>query len=244
MDIEWPIVAFEVLNFAVLVVLLRRFLFRPVQRALIARRDEIERERVEVEGREQAAVRRQSEYEERRGALEAEADERLEVALSEGRGRAEALVAEARDQARHLVTAAELQVAAARRRALEQLRVEVLRLSAEAAERVVPELEAPAIARAQARRAAHRLAAAFVDGRVAGQVEAAVGNDEDREPIAEEVRAVLGPAVALELTVDPSIVAGVRLRAAGHEVEASVSASLRRWYEERMDEPAWYEEDA
>lgn len=243
MDIEWPIVAFEVLNFAVLVLLLRRFLFRPVQRALVARRDELERVRAEVETREQAAAQRQGEYEGRLRALDTDSRERLEAVLTEGRTRAEALLAEARDQARHLVTAAELQVAAARHRALEQLRVEVLRLAAEAAERVVPELEVPAIARAQARRAARRLADAFAGG-VPGPVRIAVGDDVEPEPIAHEVRAVLGSATVLELSVDPSIVAGVRLRAAGHEVEASVSASLRRWFDERIDEPARHEEGA
>jgi F-type H+-transporting ATPase subunit b len=242
MDVEWPIVAFEVLNFAVLVLLLRRFLFRPVQRALVARRDELERARAEAEAREQAAARLHDEYEARLRSHDAEARTRLETVLAEGRTRAEAMLAEAREQARHLVTNAELQVAAARRRALEDLRVEVLRLATDAAQRVVPELEAPALARAQARRAAHRLAEAFVDG-VPGPVRVAVGHDVEPEPVAEEVRAVLGHAPTLELSVDPSIVSGVRLRVAGHEVEASVSASLQRWYDERIDDPARHEED-
>jgi F-type H+-transporting ATPase subunit b len=243
MDVEWPIVAFEVLNFAVLVLLLRRLLFRPVQRVLAERRHELESARVEVEAREQVAMRLQAEHEARLRSLDAEAHARLESAVAEGRTRAEAMLAEAREQARSLESNAELQVAAARRRALERVRVEVLRLAAEAAQRVVPELEGPAVARAQARRAAHRLAEALVGG-TPGRVRVAVGSDVEPEPVEQELRAVLGPAVALELSVDPSIVSGVRLYAAGHEVEASVSASLRRWYDERIDDPGGHEEVA
>jgi F-type H+-transporting ATPase subunit b len=241
MEIEWPIVAFEVLNFAVLVLLLRRFLFRPVQRMLAARCDEIERAHVELEAREQAATRLQGEYEARSRSLDSEVHEQREAVLAEAHARAEALLAEARDQARQLMTNAELQIAAARRRALQQLRVEVLRLAAEAAERVIPELESPAVTRAQARRAARRLTEALGE-HVPGPVRATVGREDEREAVVHELRAVLGVTPALELSVDPTIVSGVRLRAAGHEVEASVSASLRRWYDERIDEPAHHEE--
>jgi hypothetical protein len=96
-------------------------------------------------------------------------------------------------------------------------------------------MDAPAIACAYARRAAHGFAEIFADG-VPGSVQVEVGQDADPEQIERALRAVLGSAPTFELVVDPDIVAGARLRAEGHEVEASVSASLRRWYAEQLEE--------
>ncbi len=48
MRVDLTVVLFEVLNFAVLVWLLKRFLFVPVRRTLLARRVEIERVRNEA----------------------------------------------------------------------------------------------------------------------------------------------------------------------------------------------------
>lgn len=243
MDIEWSVVAFEVINFAVLVALLQRFLFRPVQRAIAARRDELEQASRAVEAREQAAASTRETYEQRLRALEDEAGARMEAALAEGRERAQALVVEGREQARQFVTAAEQQMSGARLHALEQLRLEVLRLAAAAAGRVVGQLDVPEIARNYARRGAHRLAETFAEG-LPGPVHVAVGEGVDLDEIEHELHAVLGPAVELELVVDPSIVAGATLRVEGHEVEASVSASLRRWYDEQLEDPTLRESGA
>lgn len=240
MDIEWHVVAFEVINFAVLVALLQRFLFRPVQRAIAARRDELEKANHEAATREQAAALARKTYEQRLQALEDESHARMETAIAEGRERADALVVEGREQAQHLVSAAEQQMVSARRHALEQLRVDVLRLAAEAAGRVVGNLDVAAIAAAYARRGAHRLAEELTDG-VPGPIQVAVGQGVDIEEIERELHAVLGPTVKLDMVVDPKIVAGARLRVEGHEVEASVSASLRRWYDEQLDDPALQE---
>lgn len=237
MDIDWTVLAFEVVNFGVLVVLLQRFLYRPVQRAIAARREEIERVQHELKDREQAAARTIEDYEGRLLALEQQARERMEEAAVEGRERAEALVAEGREQARATVAAAEQQSQVGRRRALEHLRLEVLSLAAEAAAQVVRHMEAPEVARAYARRAAHGFAE-LVDGELAGPVQVAVGEDADPDAIEAELRAVLGPTLVLELAVDPGIVAGARLQAQGYEVEASASASLRRWYEQQLGETA------
>src|SRR5690606_19111063 len=84
MDIDWTVLAFEVVNFGVLVVLLRRFLYRPVQRAIAARREEIEKVQHELKAREETAASTIEDYESRLRALEQQARERLESALTEG----------------------------------------------------------------------------------------------------------------------------------------------------------------
>lgn len=233
MEIDWTIVAFEVLNFGVLVVLLQRFLFRPVRRALDERREHIEKTQREVEAREAAAAQERESYEARRRELEDQAEAQLEAALTEARDRAQQLVVEGRDRSRELIATAEEQIVGARRHALDQLRTEVLSLATEAAARVIRHMDAPPIALAYARRAAHGFAELFTD-RLPESIVAEVGEDADPEAIEAELRKVLGPAARFELAVEPSIVSGVRLRAEGHEVEASVSASLAQWYERQI----------
>lgn len=233
MEIDWLVVIFEVLNFGVLVVLLQRFLFRPIRRTLQQRREDLEKTQHEVEAREQAATSEREQYEARRRELDQQAEAQLEAAMAEGRERAEHLVAEARERARQMVTTAEQQVAGARRHALEHLRTEVLSLATDAAARVIRHMDAPPITLAYARRAAHGFAEIFTDD-MPDTIAVEVGEDTDPDAIVEQLRTVLGPAPQLEVTVEPSIVAGVRLRAAGHEVEASVTASLAQWYAQRI----------
>ncbi|MCA9654271.1 MAG: F0F1 ATP synthase subunit delta [Myxococcales bacterium] len=235
MEIDWTVVAFEVLNFGVLVVLLQRFLFRPIRRTLDQRREQIEKTQHDVEAREAAAAQQRQEYEQRLRELEDRAEQRLAAALEEGRQRSERLIEETREQARQMVTTAEQQAAGAHRRALEGLRTEVLALATDAASRVIRHMDAPPIALAYARRAAHGFAELFTD-ELPADITAEVGEDADEEAIVAELRKVLGEGPRIEVSVDPSIVSGARLRAEGHEVEASVTASLARWYAQRVGE--------
>ena len=235
MEIDWTVVAFEVLNFGVLVLLLQRFLFRPVRRALRERREEIEKTQREVEAREHAAATATAEYQALRRELEQQAEARIDEALAKGRTRAEQLIAEGRERARTMVASAEQQVVGARRHALEHLRSEVLSLATDAAARVIHHMDAPPIALAYARKAAHGFAELFTD-EVPDAIVVEVGEDADPDAVEAQLRSVLGPAPRFERSVDPTIVAGVRLRAEGHEVEASVTASLAQWYAQRIGE--------
>jgi len=234
MDIDWTVVAFEILNFGVLVMLMRRFLFRPVQRALTVRREAIEKDRRDLEEREAAVTTLREEYDRRLREIDEQARGRLDAAVTEARAEAEVLVQQGREEARRLIGGAEQQTITARRRALEQLRLEVLALASEAATRIVQHMEVPMVACAYARRAAHGFASVLSGEDMPTVVQAATGEDADPDEIEKELRVILGSRVQIEISIDPQIVAGVRLRARGHEVEASASSSLRAWYEQQL----------
>lgn len=229
MTIDWTTVVFEMINFGLLVLILARFVFRPVARTLDARKAEIAARAEETVAREAAAAEARTHFETELARLDELAEDRINAALREARVAAEAIIAEARTSAQTELDKGELEFVAARRRTLARFRGEILRLGADAARRVVRELGAPEIELAFARRAAHALEDAA--GKAAlGPVAVVHGPDADPEAIAAVLRTELGPAVVLELRVDPELVGGVCLHSGGRMVEASVGASLDAWY--------------
>lgn len=80
MQIDWLTVAAQVVNFLVLVFLLRRFLYRPVVEAMARRERRIAERMAEAAEREKAAAERKAEYTRELDALTAERDERIAAA--------------------------------------------------------------------------------------------------------------------------------------------------------------------
>jgi F-type H+-transporting ATPase subunit b len=230
MNIDWTTVIFEMINFALLVVIMVRFVFRPVARTLDQRKAELAARAQETAEREAAAAAERARYEAELEMIDTVAEQRVNEALSEARAEAERIVSEAREEARGELDKASAELEAARRRTLERFRGEVLRLGSEAARRVVRELGVPEVDLAFARRAAHTLLDALGQGETFGLVEVRHSTEVDPDALAELLRAELGREVELHLAPDPDLVGGVRLQARGHEVEASAGASLEAWY--------------
>ena len=229
MGIDWSLVAFEVLNFGVLVIVIRRFLFRPIREALEKRRAEIEGVREESERREAEAAATQQRYEAKLRDLDTEAQQHLDAASQRAREEAGRIVDAARGEGRRLADVTAKEAEDSRRLALEGLRREVIELAAEAAKRVVAHTGAPSVARAYARKGAAALLDALGGARPTEPVTLDVGQDSDPAELEQVVREVLGASVDIEARVDADIVAGVRLRHGGHEVSSSASATLERW---------------
>jgi F-type H+-transporting ATPase subunit b len=237
MEIDWTVVAFEGLNFAILVVVLQRFLFRPVKNALETRRREIEAQRSDMEAREAAATELRASYEAKLDQLEEELRAKADAVMDTAHEKAGKIIEDGRAQAKQLVDSAGRECETARKRALEQMRLEVFNLAVDAATRVVRHMGAPSVALAYARRAAHDCQE-ILEGLESPPVEPVVlltGPDADIDEVKAEVGSILGASVSLAASVDPEIVAGVRIAFAGHEVEASASATLQHWYAARIE---------
>jgi F-type H+-transporting ATPase subunit b len=89
----------QIANFLILVLLLRRFLFRPVLKAVDEREARMAALRRDAETARAAAEAGKREWEERRAALESERRERLGRAESEAAARKEELLGRYRDEA-------------------------------------------------------------------------------------------------------------------------------------------------
>ncbi len=230
MQVDWLTVVFEVVNFALLVLIALRFVFRPVRKILDQRKAEIIERARETEAREAEAAAVRARFETELANIDELAEQRVNAALAEARRAAEGIIDEARASARTEIDKAESELVHARRRTLERFRGEILRLGTEAARRVVGELGDAEVGLAFARRAAHALDDTIGSGRLTGPVEVFHSSDLDADALAELLHQQLGASIELHLRVDEDLIGGVRLDAQGVEVEASAGASLDGWY--------------
>lgn len=127
----------QLINFAILLVILRIFLFGPIMRMLDERRQRIEEG---LNAAEQAAEQASASEEESQRIL-AEARAEGQAAIQRAQEAAnrlrEELEARARDEARQIVDRAREEVQVERDQAIQQLRAEFASLTVEAAERII-----------------------------------------------------------------------------------------------------------
>jgi F-type H+-transporting ATPase subunit b len=230
MSVHWPTLAFQAVNFLVLLALLAKLMFRPLLRHMRARRAKIEGGIAELAAR--------------RAELDA-AEARLEQADAQARRRAEQIALEARraaeaERGRILETAREeaaaerdrqlARVAAEQLRAREELVTSLAPLVGRALERLLAELGAPAELHDLACR---RMAAALTDveprpGPV--EVESATG---DLPPELERAAERLGlEPGSSSIRRAPDLIAGARLRIGDEVLDGSVRAQIAQALED------------
>lgn len=238
MRIDWFTLVAQVVNFLILVLLLRRFLYRPIIEAIDRRRSEIRGRLGEAEEARERARRAEAQAREAREALDRQRADRLAEIEREVEEAREAMLEEARREAgesreswRRAIERerasflAELRERARKhtyeavRRALEHLANE--RLEEHAIDAFLSSLDAMDEVdrnglRDAARRADRRLL-------VRSRFEIPEGR---RERIAEAARALVGPDATVRFETAPEIGWGVELRAGDHKVGWSVDSYL------------------
>lgn len=127
----------QVVNFLILLVVLNRFLYRPLLAALEGRSAAIRQQLAEAQAAREGAQRQLADFEERLRAGRAEAQVLRERALREAAETRERLTVEARQEAARLLEAAQSQIAQEVRRAKTELRTEVGTLAVQIAERLI-----------------------------------------------------------------------------------------------------------
>ncbi len=124
-------------NLLILFLILKHFLFRPVQRILAKRGEEIRQIYTDAEAAKGEAESARAEYGARLASAEAEAEELLRRAEAKASERGEEIVAEARDEAELLRRRAEREIAQERKKALNEIKNDISELSIEIAEQIV-----------------------------------------------------------------------------------------------------------
>ncbi|MFQ5594086.1 MAG: F0F1 ATP synthase subunit B [Anaerolineae bacterium] len=127
----------QVLNFAILLFLLHRFLYKPILNMLSERRERIreglaEAERVRAEAEEQ-----RKQYEQELAQERQESQARIQKAMKASEEARGEIIAEARKEAEQIKARAREEIEYERRQALEQLRTQVADLSILAAKRIL-----------------------------------------------------------------------------------------------------------
>ena len=137
MRFDWWTLILQTVNFAVLVWLLHRFLYKPVLRMIDARRAEVEKQHADARAAEDKAKETLATIERERNGIAAERDAALKAAVAQAEEAAKAQHAQAERDAVALLDATRKTLATERDQALAEARQTALDLGGEIARRLL-----------------------------------------------------------------------------------------------------------
>jgi F-type H+-transporting ATPase subunit b len=222
MHIDWATLALQTVNALILIWLLARFLFRPVADIIAARQKEAQALLADAEASRQAAQIEEKAAHDERAQLVAARSQALQAVDADAAARKEALLAAARADVVKLHADAEAEI--------DRLRVTHARAEEDDAVRLAVEIAARLVDRMPSE--------ARVEGFIAGAAQALAGLPPDARaefgasgaPLALAVpralnageqhaceaafSAALGRPVALKVSIDPTLIAGIQITSA------------------------------
>ncbi|MBS0579651.1 MAG: ATP synthase F0 subunit B [Proteobacteria bacterium] len=223
MHLDWWTLGLQTLNFGVLVWLLHRFLYRPVQQLVAARKAEIQRQYADAKAAEENASTQVAAVEAERAGISAEREATLKAARAQGEKMAAERRAQSERDAQNLLDSTRKTLAAERQQALADAQRLALGLGAQFAQQLLTSVPmslrgeawigrieqylkdlAPSERDALARQLAAGEALTVVTA--APLPAAAAENWHDR------LRALLGNSIIVAFEVKPELVAGAELR--------------------------------
>lgn len=223
MYFDWWTLGLQTVNFAILVWLLHRFLYKPVLSMIDARKAEIERQYAEARTTEQQAKAQHAAAEVERAGLAAEREAGLKAAAAQAEDLIKARRAQAERDAQALLEGARKTVASERARALEEARRVALDLGAEFARRLLADVPMQLRAEAWIERIEQHidelgvverdaLARQLADGSALTVVTAAPLPGSVADIWRERLRGRLGDGIDVTFEVSPPLIAGAELR--------------------------------
>ena len=124
-------------NLLIIFVILKKFLFKPVQKVVAAREEQVTKIYDEADKDREAASSMKKEYEARLAAAREEADGLVRNAVQTAQRKGDAIVAEASSQASHLKQKAEEEIAREKKQMLLDVKGEISDLAVSIASKVV-----------------------------------------------------------------------------------------------------------
>jgi len=222
MHFDWSTLALQMVNFAILVWLLHRFLYQPVLRLVDARRAKIDNQYAEAQKAETRAKEKFAAVETEQAGIAAERATALKQAAAEAEQAAAARRARAERELEASLESARKTLAAERSQALREARRAALELGAEVAARLLAEMPLKLRAEAWIERVAEHLAGLpkpemdaltrqLVDGVPLKVVTASMLPAQIEEIWRARLSEILCGWVSLNFAVDPALIAGVEL---------------------------------
>ncbi len=136
-SIQWPEIVVTICNLLILAFLVKKFLFKPVQKILAQRQAQVDSLYAEAESAKAAAEKDKAEYAEKRKNADAEAEEILRVAHTRATTAGDILVREAMDKSASIKRKAENEIARERKKAVNEIKNEISEISVDIAEQVL-----------------------------------------------------------------------------------------------------------
>jgi F-type H+-transporting ATPase subunit b len=222
MNLDWPTIALQTINFAVLVWLLQHFLYKPVLRMIDARKAELQRQYDDANMAERKAKAGLAEVEAERANITVEREAALRAAAAQAEEAAKARRAQAESEAAAILDGTRKLLAIERDKALSEARRSALDLGADIARRLLAEVPIESGAEAWLRRIERYLAAlpkAEIDALIRQLDDSGALTVVTASPLAPEtaekwrayLNRSLGDRTTIVFEVNPDLVAGAEL---------------------------------
>ncbi len=228
---------FEVLNFLVLVYVLRWLLYRPLHEAIDRRREANAKAQADADKARQEAVTLQQQLNAQRTALDQQRQEVIRKAREQAEAERKATRAEAERAVQHRREEVEQQLERERAEALQALHAELVQSAVALAERCLHEASNSTLQQQLAGRLVEALQHIAEDERqrLRGELEAdeiavvetaADLNGEIFQNLDGALKSLAGRRVNLSVQTRPELLGGLRLRLGGHVWDASLTGGL------------------
>ena len=132
----WSILV-SLANLLIMFLILKRFLFKPVQKMMAARKQQVDQIYQDAKENRDSAINMKQEYEARLAIAREEADGLVRNAVQTAQRKGDAIVAEANSQASHLKQKAEQEIAQEKKQMLQDVRGEISDIAVSIASKVV-----------------------------------------------------------------------------------------------------------
>ncbi len=132
----WSILV-SLANLLIMFLILKRFLFKPVQKMMSARKQQVDQIYQDAKENRDSAINMKQEYEARLATAREEADGLVRNAVQTAQRKGDAIVAEANSQASHLKQKAEQEIAQEKKQMLQDVRGEISDIAVSIASKVV-----------------------------------------------------------------------------------------------------------
>lgn len=134
--VPWDIVT-QLINLLLLFLLLKHFLFKPVQNILNARQAAIDKSYADADSALNKAEELRDEYEKRIADAKAEATDIVKSATRKAQANGEEIIRDAQAQAAHLLEKADVQIEQEKKKAMNELKDEISGIAVDIASKVV-----------------------------------------------------------------------------------------------------------
>jgi F-type H+-transporting ATPase subunit b len=247
LELDFPTIILEIVNFVVLSALLYYFLFRPVLGRVEERTAEKERLLSEAEQERQEAIQMRAEIQERLENIDRQVAQIVDDGRQQIRAEREAIMEQVRGEAERMLAQARQEAGRIQRAELESIRAELLDTLASVCTRVMGQVAPETVHHSLVEQLTDRM---WEMGRKEmDQVETLRRSLEDRTPSvkvtsardlsAEEQRelvrtfsAMADRNVSVDLEIDPSLAAGLRVRIGDMVVDNSLAKQVRELHGE------------
>jgi F-type H+-transporting ATPase subunit b len=228
---------FQVINFLVLVAILRWLLYRPLREAIDRRREANAKAQADAEAARREAAALQAKLDQQLADLDRKRAEVIREARERAEGERQALLADAEGAIRRRREEVEQQLGCERDEALRSLRAELVHSAVEMAGRLLSEAADATLQHQLAVRLVDelrripeeerlRLCGEWDDGEAAVVESASELNGELLHDLGGAIESLAGRPLGVSVQVRPELLGGVRLRIGGHVWDASMAGHL------------------